>query len=104
MAKYVQIRTLEHSDFAPLLHAPNVLEAKYISEQITNAKEEDWLYIVASYRGHELYLNDGSLIVRTNPPFGGNGYVAGPLPDSEEECFVRLKDETWHKALVYFFS
>lgn len=100
------ITSLKLTNYVPLLSTPNVTEAEYIHDKLnkfpmTNKDLLDGpLQIVTSYRGTNLYLENGAVLYRTNPlTEGGNGYVSAPK--EPEECLVYYND-LWFNCLVEF--
>lgn len=99
------ILSLAPTEWSGLAPTPNVTESEYISAQIesqprtTVGLTERPLSVYASHRGSVLYLENGAVIYRMNPPEWCNGYASGP--NGPEECLVRNDGESF-TAMVEF--
>jgi hypothetical protein len=88
-------------DFEPLMPAPSIDDNFNPPTWPTSA--DLWtsrLYVMSSYRGYNLYLENGALVYRSDPKtVGGNGMVSFPDPAKgpceKETCYVRYKGESW---------
>jgi hypothetical protein len=100
----VLLTKLRAVDYEPLMPTPSIGDdfnppTNPTSADLWNSR----LHVMSSYRGYNLYLENGAHVYRHEPKSaGGNGLVAIPDPDSEAEmCYVRYKGRTWLAVLTF---
>jgi hypothetical protein len=103
----VLLTKLRAVDYEPLMPAPSVGDdfnppTNPTSADLWNSR----LYVMSSYRGYNLYLENGALVYRSDPKsVGGNGMVSIPDPTkglcAAETCYVRYKGESWLATLNF---
>ena len=100
----VLLTKLRVVDYEPLLPALNINDdfgppTNPTSADLWNSR----LYVMSSYRGYYMYLENGAFVYRHEPKsVSGNGLVSFPDPDSEAEtCYVRYKGQTWLATLNF---
>ena len=103
---YAKILSLEPVAYPPLVPAPSVADAEWIAEERAKAPRtnKDIMdgphYMVTSYRGSLVYLDNGDSMYRleTNAP-GGNGLLSDPV--GEEGCLVNARGKWWRARVEY---
>ena len=100
----VLLTKLRPVDYEPLMPTPSIGDdfnppSNPTSADLWNSR----LYVMSSYRGYYMYLENGALVYRSDPKSAsGNGYVSFPDPDSEAEmCYVRYRGESWLATLNF---
>ena len=103
----VLLTKLRPVEYEPLMPAPGIGDDFGPPTNPTSA--DLWtsrLYVMSSYRGYYMYLENGALVYRSDPETPcANGLVAIPDPTQGlckvETCYVRYKGESWLATLNF---